>query len=64
MELIAIGFLLGVVVCFVVAGAGVVYAERMASRKHDHNNCDNDVRSIIDDNANNIVGSIYGEVDN
>ena len=32
MELIAIGFLLGVVVCFVVAGAGILYADRMAKK--------------------------------
>lgn len=32
MELIAIGFLLGVITCFVVAGAGILYADKMASK--------------------------------
>ena len=32
MELIALGFLLGVIVCFVVAGAGILYADKMAGR--------------------------------
>lgn len=32
MELIAIGFLLGVVVCFVIAAAGMYYADKMVNR--------------------------------
>ena len=32
MEFIAIGFLFGIAVCFVIAGAGMYYAERMASK--------------------------------
>lgn len=35
MELIAIGFLLGVVVCFVIAGAGVIYADRKINKRKD-----------------------------
>lgn len=37
MELIAIGFLLGVVVCFVIAGAGVIYADRKVKKEDKEN---------------------------
>ena len=47
MELMAIGFLLGVVVCFVVAGCGMYYAERMAKGKHHkHKGCCRDNNGI------------------
>lgn len=38
MELIAIGFLLGVVVCFVIAGASVIYADRKINKRRDKEN--------------------------
>lgn len=53
MELIAIGFLLGIVTCIIFVGAGMVYAERMASKnekKGDRNDKDS-IHQSKDDKA-------------
>ena len=61
MELVSFGFLMGVVFCFVIFGAGVVYDERVNQRKHIRNIhrdilCD---RNTDDDSCG--VGSVHGE---
>ena len=61
MELIAIAFLMGVVVCFVVAGAGIIYAERMANRTHEHNNNNRILRDISDADPDPVVGVVDGK---
>lgn len=56
MELIAIGFLLGIIACIVFVGVGMIYADKMANRKHGHGDNNRVLRSIPDDNPDNRVG--------
>lgn len=56
MELIAIGFLLGIIACIVFVGVGMVYAERMASRKHGHGDHNRVLRNVPDDNPGDYMG--------
>lgn len=61
MELIAIGFLLGIIACIVFVGVGMIYAERMADRTHEHNNNNRVLRDISDADPDPVVGVVDGK---
>ena len=62
MEIVCIGFLLGVVFSMIVFGTGVIYGDRMDKRTHG-GNVDNSVPCNDDSNVcNRDMGNVHGEV--
>ena len=63
MEIICLGFLLGVVFSLIVFGAGVIYGDRLDKRQF-HEHCDRGVLHSGNTNmCNRDMGNVHGQVD-